>query len=84
MRYDFKKTVFFLSKKLFVFEEKNYLFCLTGGLEGVTGGHLQDLGMTYEEKIKSENFSKNFLFSMKKNRLNFLESHVLMTILYDL
>ena len=55
-----------------------------GGTGGVARCHLHGLGMRYDTKIENENFSKNFLFSMKKNRLNFLESHILMKILYDL
>ena len=59
-------------------------FGLSRGVEGVAQWNFQRLGMKYDKNIKNEIFSKNFLFSMKKNRLNFLESHILMKILYDL
>ena len=64
--------------------EKIEFFSLARDVEGVAQWNFQRLGMKYDKNIKNDFFSKNFLFSMKKNRLNFLESHILMKILYDL
>ena len=64
--------------------EKKEFFGIARGVEGVAQWNFQRLGMKYDKNIKNDFFPKNFLFSMKKNRLNFLESHILLKILYDL